>query len=165
MVFCCIFAWLYMQLKYSGRMDELIDDTGLLVNVISGRATTAITRKLYKEFRTHELNVTPEQWVVLQILSAKDGITQQALATLSYKDKPSMTRMLDNMEKHSLIARLVDAADKRSNLIHLTKQGLKEYQKAKEIVVRAMNDALKGLEEREIQQALMTLKKIYGNLV
>jgi MarR family transcriptional regulator, organic hydroperoxide resistance regulator len=154
-----------MQLKIGRNMEEIIDDTGLLVNVISGRATTAITRKLYKDFRFHELNVTPEQWVVLQILSVKDGITQQALATLSYKDKPSMTRMLDNMEKHALIVRLVDVSDKRSNLIHLTKLGLKEYQKAKEIVVKAMEDALKGLNEQEIQQALMTLKKIYGNLV
>ncbi len=146
-------------------IENLMDDTGLLVNVISGRATTAVTRKLYKDFRAQKLNVTPEQWVVLQFLSVKDGVSQQALATLTFKDKPSMTRMLDNMEKHALIARLVDNSDKRSNLIYLTKQGVKVHQRAREIVIAAMYDALKGLEEGEIQQALMTLKRIYGNLV
>jgi len=142
-----------------------MDDTGLLVSVISGKATTAITRKLYRDFRAHGLSVTPEQWVVLQVLFVKDGISQQELATMTYKDKPSMTRILDNMEKRTLIARLVDHSDKRSNLIHLTKQGLQQYQQARTIVVAAMKEALRDLKESDIQQALKTLKKIYKNLV
>jgi MarR family transcriptional regulator, organic hydroperoxide resistance regulator len=146
-------------------MENLMDDTGLLVSVISGKATTAITRKLYRDFRAHGLSVTPEQWVVLQVLFVKDGISQQELATMTYKDKPSMTRILDNMEKRTLIARLVDHSDKRSNLIHLTKQGLQQYQQARTIVVAAMKEALRDLKESDIQQALKTLKKIYKNLV
>lgn len=146
-------------------MENLMDDTGLLVSVISGKATTAITRKLYKEFRAHGLSVTPEQWVVLQVLFIKDGVSQQELATMTYKDKPSMTRILHNMEKHTLIARLVDRSDKRSNLIHLTKQGLQQYQQARAIVIAAMKEALKDLKEGEIQQALTTLRKIYKNLI
>jgi len=108
--------------------------------------------------------LTPEQWMVLQFLSLKDGISQQELATITYKDRPGITRMLDNLEKTSLIARLADKSDKRSNLIHLTKAGLSVHQKAKSIVLKTMQDALVGISETEIKAGEIILKKIFKNL-
>jgi DNA-binding MarR family transcriptional regulator len=145
-------------------MDEFLEDKGLLVGVVSGKASTAINRKLYRAFRANGLLVTPEQWVLLQFLSVKDGISQQELANMAFKDKPSVTRLLDNLEKQALIARLADKEDKRSNVIYLTKDGIRTHEKARNIVVSAMSDALKGLSESEIHQALSILKKIYKNL-
>jgi len=146
-------------------MDKLLlNDKELLFGVISGKVSTAINRKLYHDFRANDITLTPEQWVVLQSLAFKDGITQQELATFTFKDKPSITRLLDNLEKHSLIARLADKLDKRSNLIHITKAGIAMHQRAKEIVLNSMNEALFGLSEEDIRTGEHLLKKIFKNL-
>ena len=145
-------------------MDELFTDKEVLFGVISGRVSTAITRRLYRDFRTNELAITPEQWIILMFLSFGDGITQRELANLTFKDRPSITRLLDNLEKHSFIARLADKTDKRNNLIFITKIGTAINQKAREIALKTMKIALEGISEEEVKFGERILKKIFKNL-
>ena len=145
-------------------MDELFTDKEVLFGVISGRASTAINRRLYRDFRTNELAITPEQWIILMFLSFGDGITQRELAHLSFKDRPSITRLLDNLEKRSLIARLADKTDKRNNLIFITKIGTSINQTAREIALKTMKVALEGISEEEVKFVERILKKIFKNL-
>jgi len=145
-------------------MDELFTDKEVLFGVISGRASTAINRRLYRDFRTNELAITPEQWIILMFLSFGDGITQRELANLTFKDRPSITRLLDNLEKRSLIARLADKTDKRNNLIFITKIGTSINQKAREIALKTMKIALEGISEEEVKFGERILKKIFKNL-
>jgi DNA-binding MarR family transcriptional regulator len=153
-----------MQPYYGNMFDELINDKELVFSVVSGRVSTALNRRLYRDFNIHGIALTPEQWMVLQFLSHKDGISQQELAKITYKDKPGITRMLDNLEKYAFIARLADKSDKRSNLIYITKAGIAVHQKAKSIVLKTMQDALNGISEEEIRMGEIILKKIFRNL-
>jgi len=145
-------------------MDELFTDKDVLFGVLSGRASAAINRRLYRDFRSNELNITPEQWTILLFLSFGDGIPQQELAKITYKDRPSITRLLDNLEKGSLIARLSDKTDKRTNLIYITKAGLLTAQKAREIAIQTMKIALVDITEEEVRFGEKILKKIFKNL-
>jgi len=145
-------------------MEDLFKDKEVLFGVISGRVSTAINRRLFRDFRVNELAITPEQWIILSFLSIKDGITQQELGNISFKDRPSITRLLDNMEKQSLVARLADKTDKRSNLIYITKLGLNTHQKAREIALQTMKSALNGITEEEVKIGQQILKKIFKNL-
>ena len=38
----------------------------------------------------------------------KTGVTQQELCNATFKDKPSMTRLIDNMERQHLVVRISD---------------------------------------------------------
>lgn len=145
-------------------MDQYLPDKELVFGVVSGRVSTAISRRLYRSFRANNINLTPEQWMVLQYLSYKDGITQQELARITFKDKPGITRMLSIMEREMLISRLSDESDKRSNRIKITKVGLDLQQQARIYVLQTMQDALKGLSEEEIRIGEKILKKIFCNL-
>lgn len=147
-------------------MDDLFADIDkeVLFGVVSGRASTAINRSLYREFRTNDLVITPEQWIILMFLSLGDGITQQELARITFKDRPSITRLLDNLEKRSLIARLADKTDKRINLVYITKIGTTINQKAKQLALKTMKNALNGITEEEIKFGERILKKIFKNL-
>jgi DNA-binding MarR family transcriptional regulator len=146
------------------KMDELFSDKELVFGIVSGRVSTAINRRLYRDFRNNNISLTPEQWMVLQFLSLKDGISQQELANITYKDRPGITRMLDNLEKHALIARLADKSDKRSNKIFLTKAGATVHLQARNIVLQTMQDALVDISEEEIRAGEKILKKIFRNL-
>lgn len=145
-------------------MEDLLLDKEVVFGVLSGKASTAISRRLYREFRATGLNLTPEQWSILLSLSYKDGITQQELASTTYKNKPSITRLLDNLQKQTLIVRLGDKKDKRINKIHITKTGCILNDKAKIIAAQTMKDALKGISEDEIRIGEIILKKIFKNL-
>jgi MarR family transcriptional regulator, organic hydroperoxide resistance regulator len=145
-------------------MDEINIDREVLFSVLNGRATTAINRRFYRDFRAQNIAITPEQWVILLYLSFKDGITQNELAISTYKDKPSITRLLDNLGKQSLIARLADKKDKRNNIIYITKAGMEIHKKAKETALQIMKNALHGLTEEEIKIGETLLKKIFKNL-
>ena len=98
-------------------------DIRLIFAILNGKVSAAINRKLSRNFRQNGLEITPEQWTVLIFLWEKDGVTQQELCNATFKDKPSMTRLIDNMERQHLVVRISDKKDRRTNLIHLTKEG------------------------------------------
>ncbi len=116
--------------------------------------SAAINRKLSRNFRQNGLEITPEQWTVLIFLWEKDGVTQQELCNATFKDKPSMTRLIDNMERQHLVVRISDKKDRRTNLIHLTKDGKELEERARVIANQTLKEALKGItiEEFSVSQ-------------
>lgn len=139
-------------------------DQQLVFAILSGRVSSAIARRLYREFRLINLSITPEQWTVLMALSRKDGITQQELATITFKAKPSITRLINNLEKQFLVVRFASKIDKRMNMIHITKSGLLLYQQANIAASKVMHDALNGLVDEDVKIGERILKQIFTNL-
>ena len=98
---------------------------GELYSFITGKASTAIARRLQKKLNASGLNITIEQWSVLYHLWKQEGISQQELCNATFRDKPSITRLVDNLEKLNLVKRVASENDRRINLIYLTKQAQK----------------------------------------
>ena len=90
---------------------------GELYSFITGIASTAIARRLQKKFNAAGLKLTIEQWSVLYQLWKKDGMSQQELCLATFRDKPSITRLVDNLEKLQMVKRVPSPADRRINLI------------------------------------------------
>ena len=122
--------------------------------LMSGKLSAAINRKLYRSFRKLSIDITPEQWTVLYYLWSRDGVTQQELCNVTFKDKPSMTRLIDNLEKQQLVVRL----------IHLTDKGRELEVATKPLVTAIMRTALDGFSDREVEMAGRMLTKVFGNL-
>lgn len=95
---------------------------GELYSIINGVASMAITRRLQKNFRQAGLEVTIEQWYVLFQLWENNGLSQQDLCNLNYRDKPNITRLVDNLEKQKLVKRSASKKDRRKNIVTLTEQ-------------------------------------------
>src|ERR1044072_4966099 len=89
---------------------------GELYSFITGKASTAIARRLQKKFNQAGLNLTIEQWSVLYHLWKEDGISQQELCIATFRDKPSITRLVDNLEKLNLVKRVASDNDRRMNM-------------------------------------------------
>jgi MarR family transcriptional regulator, organic hydroperoxide resistance regulator len=138
-------------------------DMHLIFAIMNGRVSAVINRNLYRNFRAKGYDISPEQWTVLLFLWEKDGVTQQDLCNATYKDKPSMTRLINNMEHRNLVKRVSGKKDKRVNLIYLTQIGKGLELKARAIASMTLKDALKDvtLEEMEISQRV--LRKIFNN--
>lgn len=143
-------------------MTELHSDE--VFNILTGKISTAINRTFLRAFASEGIEITTEQWSVLACLWQKDKVTQQALCTITSKDKPSMTRLIDKLEKGNLVTRVSDHFDRRINLIHLTKEGLALQFKATEIVKQIAGKTLNNISEEELNNARIVLKKIMVNL-
>lgn len=143
--------------------EEFNFDIRLIFAILNGKVSAAINRKLYRNFRQNNLEITPEQWTVLLYLWEKDGVTQQELCNATFKDKPSMTRLIDNMERLQLVVRVSDKHDRRINLIHLTQNGRDLEEKARFVANRTLKEALYGLTVEEIRISQDVLRKIFTN--
>ncbi len=143
--------------------EEFNFDIRLIFAILNGKVSAAINRKLYRNFRQNNLDITPEQWTVLLFLWEKDGVTQQELCNATFKDKPSMTRLIDNMEKIHLVVRISDKSDRRINLIHLTKIGKELEERTRFVANRTLKEALYGLSIEELRVSQNVLRKIFMN--
>jgi DNA-binding MarR family transcriptional regulator len=133
-------------------------------SILTGKVSTAINRTFLRSFAREGIDITTEQWSVLACLWKTDKVTQQTLCTLTSKDKPSMTRLIDNLEKRGLVVRMADQHDRRSNLIHLTETGEALQKQATDIVQSIAARTLNHITEEELDISRVVLKKIMSNL-
>jgi DNA-binding MarR family transcriptional regulator len=137
---------------------------GELYSFITGKASTAIARRLQKKLNQAGLNMTIEQWSVLYHLWKEDGKSQQELCNATFRDKPSITRLVDNLEKLNLVKRVPAENDRRINLIYLTKQALKLQEQTMELAEETLNEALTGVATEQVNLCKEVLQRVYDNL-
>ena len=137
---------------------------GELYSVINGMASTAVARRLQKNFRLAGLEITIEQWSVLYHLWKQDGMSQQELCNRTFRDKPSITRLLDNLEKQKLVKRMPSKDDRRINLVYLTDTAKPLQQITYELANKTMNEALQNISKEEIEVVKNVLQRVYDNL-
>lgn len=133
-------------------------------DILTGKISTAINRALLRAFAQEDVFITTEQWSVMSSLWHEDKITQQQLCDLTRKDKPSMTRLIDNLEKNHLVFRYPHSTDRRVNLIHLTQEGAKLRDKVTKIVTTVVDKALMDISDEDVAVSRQMLTKIISNL-
>ena len=135
-----------------------------LYSFITGVASTAIARRLQRKFNNANLNLTIEQWSVLYHLWKEDGISQQDLCLATFRDKPSMTRLVDNLEKAGLAKRVASKTDRRKNLVLLTEKAKAMQDACYSLAAETVEEALEGINGKDIELCKIVLKKVYDNL-
>ncbi|MDB5197581.1 MAG: MarR family transcriptional regulator [Flaviaesturariibacter sp.] len=137
---------------------------GELYSFITGKASIAIARRLQKKFNQHELGLTIEQWSVLYHLWKEDGLSQQELCNATFRDKPSITRLIDNLEKAGLVKRVGHEGDRRINKVVLTKQASGLQEQTMRLAEETLNESLEGVPPDQIELCKAVLQKVYDNL-
>ena len=135
-----------------------------LYSFITGKASTAIARRMQKNFKQNSVDITIEQWSVLYHLWKVDGLSQQQLCDATFRDKPSITRLVDNLEKLKLVKRVASKEDRRINLIYLTPEAKQLEEKTMELANQTLNEALGGVTNEQIEIAKEVLQTVYENL-
>lgn len=150
-------------MNHKNENGELIE-LEYIFPIINGKVSMAINRKMYRNFKKNGLDITPEQWTVLSFLWREDGVSQQTLCDATFKDKPSMTRLVDNLSKLELVERRSTPSDRRSNQIYLTEKGINIKEKANEAVNETMRYAFAGIDQEGLNQVRTMLKIVFNNI-
>jgi len=138
----------------------LIKEIAVYVNILNSRIKKCFIDRLQQ----NGINVTPEQYLVLDILWEKQSISQQNIADLIQKDKNSVTKIIDSLEKKNLVNRVVDQKDRRINKIELTQEGLALEKITTEVAINFMNDTIKDIDNQDLDKFVEVMHKLKGNL-
>ena len=119
---------------------------------------------LQRRFDAKGFQVSSDQWIVLVYLWARNGQTQNELAEATGKDKATLKRLIDLLEKRGLLSRLPDARDRRANRIVLTNKGRACQDELIPEAEHTLTQAYAGISEEEVAACLETLQRIQHNL-
>ena len=108
--------------------------------------------------------LTPEQFMLIDLLWNQGAMTQQQLADLMQKDKNSVTKLVDAIERKGFVIRRQSLSDRRSNIIILTDKANLLKPDAKEKGISILEEMLEGISEDELRVFLSTLHKLNDNM-
>ncbi|HSO37158.1 MAG TPA: MarR family winged helix-turn-helix transcriptional regulator [Labilithrix sp.] len=128
------------------------------------RVYQAERNEMFRELRQHGEELTPEQWIVLVRLWEEDGRTQTDLGASTFRDRPTMSRILDGMEKRGVLERRADPDDARVWRIYLTAQGKALRKKLVPSARHLVERAQRGIPERDLVTTRETLIQMFANL-
>ena len=110
------------------------------------------------------IQLTPEQFLLIDLLWNQGPMSQQQLADQMEKDKNSVTKLVDAIELKGLVVREQNPEDRRSNTIVLTEKAEKMKNNSKEQGSSILARMLTGIEEQELNDFLTTLDKLTSNM-
>lgn len=138
----------------------LVKQAGVYVNILNCR----LKKYLSEVFKKNGVNLTAEQYLVMDTLWNEGTLTQQEIAFIIQKDKNSVTQFIDNLEKKGLVARSVSKDDRRVNNIVVTKEGMALKDSTKQLAIETMEKALEGIPEQDVLTFVDVLKKVCANI-
>lgn len=126
------------------------------------------TIKAYRQFAQHHLRenghaITIDQWLILSVLRDHPEASQNELADMVFKDKASITRILDLLANQKYLVRAVDQDNRRKSKLTLTARGHKVVEEIQPVVKAYRKAALAGVSKDKIKQAESVLQLILGN--
>jgi len=108
--------------------------------------------------------VHPKQFFCLRVVSAHDGISQHELADELHVAAPSISRMLQAMERAGLVERRDDERDQRITRVYLTERGRLFEAKFRGIVSGYVKDTIGRLSEADRRELIRLLQAFAGTL-
>ena len=137
-----------------------IKEIAVNVNILNSR----IKKCFFDKLQENGINITPEQFLVLDILWKEQSLSQQKIADIIQKDKNSVTKIIDSLEKKNLVRRVVDKNDRRINKIELTDEAIALEKITTEVAINFMNDAVKGIDNKDLDTFVNVMRLLKNNL-
>lgn len=122
-----------------------------------------LKRQIYRIIAENGVEITPEQWVILNYLWEKDGLTIGELATKSKKDFANVTRIVEKLQKQGYVTKEKSKDDGRSYLVFYTKKAKEIKSEVKKCQKRSLKISLKDVSQKEQDAILAILDKIEKN--
>ena len=138
----------------------LIKKIAVYINIIN----CSLIKYFAKELNRNDINLTPEQYLVMDILWDAEVLSQQAIADIIQKDKNSVTKFIDSLEKKGLVYRQVNKTDRRVNNIVVSEEGMKLKARTTEVAIGMMRNVLKDIKEEDLIAFDKVMNQIKENI-
>lgn len=124
--------------------------------------------KTYRQFAQKRLleaglEITIDQWLVMQALTEKPDISQHEIAEKVFKDAASVTRIIDLLIKKNYLRRESHGSDKRRYHLEITPEGKTLMKNIAKVVMQNRAIALHDVSQEELGKVRDTLTAIINN--
>ncbi|QBY00914.1 MarR family transcriptional regulator [Rhodophyticola sp. CCM32] len=124
-----------------------------------------VRKELGQRFRDHGYDVTPEEWAVLLILWKHGAQTPGRIADVTFRDRTTVTRLVDGMVKKHLVERDADPKDRRKSLIGASAFGQSLQSALVPIAADLIHKAMAGISQADALTTLRCLRQMTETLL
>lgn len=149
-----------MNIKSINSKDRKAEIPGFMIE----RTSKKIRQSFKRVLQNMDAGITIDQWAILYELEKEDGLSQYEIASRTYKDAPTVTRIIDKLCHKDLTERLMDAEDRRRFSIHLTTAGKTKIEAILPAARTFRQKVWKGLDEETVDLLIHTLNHVFNNL-
>ena len=126
--------------------------------------------KVYRQYFQTQLKnagygITLDQWLVLNMIIDYEGISQTEIAKRVFKDKASITRIIDLLESNGYVERIPHPTHGKMTQINITQKGDETIDLLKKEVPKFRDFALKNISEDQKKETQAVLKSIIYNCI
>jgi DNA-binding MarR family transcriptional regulator len=126
--------------------------------------------KVYRQYFQTQLKnagyaITLDQWLVLNMIIDFPGITQTEIAERVFKDKASITRIIDLLDTNKYVTRKPHPTHGKMIQIDITKKGIDTIEKLKKDVPKFRDYALRNISDDSKEEIQSVFKSIINNCV
>lgn len=130
--------------------------------VASGRAIKVFNLEMYSK---NGFEITPEQYLVLNMIKDDENLSQNKLCELLYKDKSNMARLISVLEEKGLVEKTPQQDNKKPlNIIKITQKGRELRKKITPLMNESRKNYLKDISQDDMYCCIKVLTKIQENL-
>ena len=133
---------------------------GLLIN----SAHRSMTKRFVQNATDSGLDISLDQWMVLGPIWQLESASQKELGEITLKDKTSITRLVDVLEKKNLVVRVEDQIDHRIKRVILTNAGKQLFFDVLPIMEKTREEVRKNISDQDIETFKRVLSSIIVNL-
>lgn len=137
-------------------------NTELSLGVIINRTGRSMKRALDAKLSSY--GITSPQFIILSSLWAEEGVALRVLGERLYFDNPTLTGIVDRMERDGLLERKRSLEDRRVITIHLTAKGRELRGSIGHLAFQIDNEVLAGFTTTEQQELFHLLHRIWMKL-
>lgn len=127
------------------------------------RAIKLVRQKYNSAFKDLGFDLTTEQWVLIEKLYHQNGQSQSDLAEGSYKNAPTVSRIIDLLVKKKLVERLRFDNDRRRYKIYLTTEGQRVVEVCYPKILELRTSGWQGLSHEDFDNFIRIIEQIAEN--
>ena len=134
------------------------------LGMLIGQVHRLSTKRFVQNSHKYGLDISLDQWLVLGPVWKNEGISQKNISEYSGKDKTSVTKIIDTLEKKNLVVRVADQLDHRVKRVVLSNKGRELFLDVMPVMSQTRDELRNGISDKEIESLKIVLNKIYKNL-
>jgi MarR family 2-MHQ and catechol resistance regulon transcriptional repressor len=144
-----------MATNYSGSKEEILA-LNTFIKII--RCAETISSK--NSANLNKKGLTESQFGILDAIFHLGPLKQKTLGEKILKSGGNITHVVDNLEKQKLVIRKRDEEDRRQYEIHMTKKGLKVFEKILPGQVKLIKNQMSVLSKEELETLGRLCRKV-----
>ena len=132
----------------------------LFLNIVHN----SVKQSLSEVFKRVGFMLSPEQFLVLDTLWDEGVLTQQQIADITMRDKNSIVKLIDGLERRELVRRASNPDDRRQNLIEVTEYSLSIKEKVTALALEAVSGIIGSIPAPSLKSFVEVLGLMERNM-